>query len=328
MFVRKLMIILCLPTILISKQLLNRPERANLNAYPVDKDLSTLRIITYNIRWNPKLDQVHKNSWDIRKPKIVKLLTYYKPDIIGLQEIHDYYMPDLANLLPNYESIYFDILIEHDHVSYKGHALLYNIQRFILLEKNYFFLSPEPYKESTIPAWNCKSVRFTIKARLFDTYTNQEFIVFVTHFDSFQPQARFYSAQLLAQQAALLQLPLIVLGDLNLYDETGQEAYEQLFTNDQLKDIRDLTEEKNHFGPDGTWIGWPYDPATVKPGTVGKRLDHILVKNFKVCKEGVLNDKITHDGKLLFQAMDKDHTMNIHTLHPSDHLPVIADITL
>ena len=154
---------------------------------------------------------------------------------------------------------------------------------------------------------------------------NKKCVIFCTHFDSAGPESRVKGAQLLMQQQKQIapDLPVIIAGDFNLMIthptltdiiKKTEDTYELLTKNATLFDIRDFT-GCSHYGPDGTWIGWPYDKHAAPLGTVGERLDHMFVRKCHVLREGVLNIKVNR---------------SLHSLavYPSDHLPIIADITL
>ena len=41
--------------------------------------------MTFNIRLDASVD--NENRWDCRKAEVAKMLTYYQPDLLGLQEV-------------------------------------------------------------------------------------------------------------------------------------------------------------------------------------------------------------------------------------------------
>lgn len=296
----------------------NRPEVANGMLYPLEKEQHDIRVISYNIRGENKTDRAMGNGWPIRKHKIKKLCDYYKPDIVGFQEVSSSYMVDLKNMFPDYTVIAFD-LNEID----KDAALLLRSDRFKCLDIDYFWLAEDPIKKHS-PSWDSRATRIVVYAKVQDVCTHKEFYVFCTHFDSSGVQARFESARLLRKQQKIIakDSPVIILGDFNLHpDKNAEEIYREFIWNNELHDVRDLG-RGHHYGPDGSWIGWAYDSAAVAPGKVGARIDHIFVRNFAVLKEGVLNIKIDEDQNIIDQFNKKYSMIG----YPSDHLPVIADI--
>ena len=80
-----------------------------------------------------------------------------------------------------------------------------------------------------------------------------------------------------------------------------------------------------HYGPDGTWIGWPYDKYAMPLGTIGERLDHVFVSQCAVRREGVLNLKVDNDyNNFVTSSCIGYDSVAYH----SDRLPIIADIII
>lgn len=290
---------------------------SNLLSFTTEKKSHSIRVVSYNIRGESQLDRQNGNSWEHRKYQIQCLLNFYSPDIIGLQEVSISYIPDLEQLFPNYSIISFD-MTQKD----KDAVLLIKNDRFDVKKINYFWLAQDPTNEQSL-AWNSKATRIVVYAKVFDRQSKNECYVLCTHFDGYATEARFESAKLLSKQQKIIRenLPVIVLGDFNLFtDEDGETIYTELVRDDELVDVRDLA-PRQHFGPDGTWIGWSYDAAAVPPGSIGNRLDQIFVHGFDVLKEGVLDIKIATNERLI-----EPGKLDLNVSYPSDHLPVIADI--
>ena len=62
-----------------------------------------LKVMTYNIRL--ALDSDKENSWENRKTDALKLLNYYHPDVLGVQEAVPEQMSDLKNGLTGYDFV-------------------------------------------------------------------------------------------------------------------------------------------------------------------------------------------------------------------------------
>ncbi len=296
----------------------NRPYSANENIFSYTKETeSVIRVFSYNIRGDTPIDRECENSWDVRKYKIKSLINYYQTDILGIQEVSAHYIEDLQELFPEYSIIAFDI-----YNGYKDVALLFRTDRFSAEDSpQYFWLSEEP--SAPRPAWDARAPRIALYQKLYDKITDKKFFIFCTHFDSTGTQARIKSAALLAERQAILaqEIPVLILGDFNLISaRQGEEVYQKLFSLHDLFDIRDCSVH-GHYGPDGTWIGWSYDSVAASPGTVGDRLDQMLVRNCTVIGEGVLNAKI--DNGVLITPENPDYKL---LPYPSDHLPIVADI--
>jgi endonuclease/exonuclease/phosphatase family metal-dependent hydrolase len=308
----------------------NRPERGNERSFPIAKNLpNTVRMVTYNIRGESALDCQHGNAWESRKNKISYLLKRYQPDLIGLQGVRTRYMTDIQTLFSEYICIAFDV-----NENNKDVVLLVHASRFSIENNRYFWLSEDPFSTSIPeqPAWGGQSPRIVISVTLRDHYnSNNRLVVMCTHFDSAGMESRIKSAEVLMKQVAHIDasVPLVIAGDFNFIlttptiSEKSQQAY-ALITDAGLYDIRDSSSD-NHYGPDGTWIGWPYDKYAAPHGAIGERLDTIFVRHCVVMQEGVLNLKVNSS---MNDCIESSHGDFIENGYPSDHLPVIADLLL
>lgn len=302
----------------------NRPECSNNSVFPQKKTSpDVVRVLSYNIRGDSAIDKQHNNAWEMRKDKIVYLVQHYQPEIIGLQGVNKRYMSDLKQFFKNYSCI----AIETDKENYDA-VLFIHGDRFTVQKKQFFYLSEEKHMQQQAPL--SKSPRVAVYATIFDHTTDKTCVACCTHFESKGMESRIDGAHMLTQELAkiTIDMPLILVGDFNffvgmpVYAEKSQKAYTLITQNLLLHDVRDLS-RGCHYGPDGTWIGWPYDKYTVSLGTVGERLDGIFVRKCNVIQEGVLNLKVKN-GTLVKPAQ-KEFTA---LLYPSDHLPIIADILM
>jgi endonuclease/exonuclease/phosphatase family metal-dependent hydrolase len=308
----------------------NRPKTSNQFIFSVQKDTANIiRIISYNIRSETVDDCKHGNLWNIRKHKIYSLLHAYQPDIIGLQEVRASYIHDLQAFFPEYNLIAFDIDMQH----HKDVAILIRTSRFTIKAQDYFWLSDKPFeRDIPLPIMDAKHPRIVTYVILLDHQTGKEVSFFSTHFDSTGTNSRLTAAQLLADQQQLIapEVPVIIAGDLNLIVSSAvpvgksEETYAVFTCTPGLSDVRDAA-QGNHYGPDGTWIGWPYDKYSVPFGTVGERLDHMFVRKCSVVREGVLDLKVDNQNNIVPMLFCKSYN---NIAYPSDHLPIIADVTL
>lgn len=303
----------------------NRPELANMLAYPQEKQNDSLRVISYNLRWDMDIDKQHNNGWDVRKYKVKMLIDYYQPDVLAMQEVEDFFIDDLLAFFPNLGVVMVDQIIYPHRPSLKDPAIAYNKQKFEIVASGYFWLSlnlTDPY-----PAWDNVIPLPVIWVELVDKKTKKKFKLFTTHFDIHGDQSRLEGARMLTAIAQDCVGSVIIAGDFNLFSHrNGQEGYLQFLQSGIFTDVRDSAVA--HYGPDGTWIGWPYDSYSVSAGRNNDRLDHIFTKEVGVIAQGVLGDKVDAAGTIAFQSCTKSEYANTALLYPSDHLPVIADITI
>ena len=73
------------------------------NGFSKSKKAIPVNVISYNIRMNTEDDGV--NAWPLRKHEVIGLLSFYKPDIFGIQEGLPEQVSDLKAGLPDFETV-------------------------------------------------------------------------------------------------------------------------------------------------------------------------------------------------------------------------------
>ena len=175
-------------------------------------DASALEIkgMTYNIRYGTADDG--ENSWTQRKALLIQQVKETGPDTLGLQEALRFQINDIRAALPQYEEV--GIGREGGE---KGEysCILYNKERFKLVESGTFWLSETP--EQCSESWESACVRICTWALLADLKTGARFYHFNTHLDHRSAEARLKGVQLIAQRIAARKegLPFILTGDFN-----------------------------------------------------------------------------------------------------------------
>lgn len=257
----------------------------------------SLKIMTYNIRLDVASDG--ENSWPNRKEYWTSQMSFYEPDIFGIQEALPHQVTDIAGLLPKYNYVG----IGRDGIG-KGESsnIFFKKDQFKVIEENTFWLSETPDKISK--GWDAALNRVCTYALLKDSKTKQTFWVFNTHLDHIGELARTNSIQLILSKIKELNAknyPVFFMGDFN--SEPNEDRI--ILLNTQMDDSRKVSAEKP-FGPSGTFNAFKHNEA------VTKQIDYIfLSKNspYKVKKYAVLSDS-------------KD------LRYPSDHLPVYIEVSL
>ena len=256
-----------------------------------------LRLMTYNIRLDIASDG--ENAWPNRKDYWASQVTFYEPDIFGIQEALPHQVTDIGTMLPNYSHIG----IGRDGIG-KGESsnIFYKKDRFKVLQENTFWLSETPDKISK--GWDAALNRVCTYALFKDRKTKQTFWVFNTHLDHMGELARTNSILLILSKIRELNpknYPVFLMGDFN--SEPNEERIINL--KKEMLDSQDITQEKP-FGPSGTFNGFKHNEA------VTKRIDYIFLSKdnpFKVAKYAILSD--SKDLK-----------------YPSDHLPVYIELKI
>ena len=232
--------------------------------------------MTYNIRYANPGDGV--NYWENRRAELANQIAFYEPDVFGIQEG----LPEQVEYLDKQLDAYSWYGVGRDDGKSKGEfsAVYYKKDKFSVLKKETFWLSPTPEKPSK--GWDaalpriCTAVLFQVKG------SDQKFWVFNTHFDHRGDEARLQAVDVILNSLKELNKaghPAIVMGDLNLTPDTP--PIKKLFG--ALNDTRAVSDLV--FGPEGTWSSFDVQKE------LDRRIDYIVVSDqVKVSKYAVLTD--------------------------------------
>jgi len=254
-------------------------------------------IATYNLRF---ASSEAPNAWPDRRPVVKALLDRYRPDLIGTQEGLYQQLKDIAADQPDYDWIG----LGRDGGS-RGEfmAIFYRRDRFEPLEYDHFWLSdtPEVIASST---WGNNVRRMVTWARFRDRVTGREFYFWNTHLDHEVQEAREKAAELIRQRIGKLpaDLPLFLAGDFNSI-AMANRAYDILTKEAGLTDTWFAAKERRNEDAN-SFTG--FGPLRRE----GERIDWILAR-------GAIDVRASE--VVTFRQGDQ---------WPSDHLPVVAWVTL
>ena len=265
-----------------------------VQAAPTRAD-TTLRVMTFNIRYNNPGDGAH--AWPHRKERVASVIRFHQADFVGMQEALQGQIDDLEGLLPGYAWIG----VGRDDGAAAGEfsPLFYRRARFELLEQATFWLSETPEVPGS-QSWDAALPRIVTWGRFRDREAGTTFFVFNTHFDHRGQQAREESARLLAEKIRTIagNTPVLVTGDFNA--EPTTPVFRTMVAD--LADARAQSALPPH-GPDGTLWGF-----TVEVDEPERRIDYIFVSpSVRVRRYAALTDH-----------------WNGH--FPSDHIPILAEV--
>lgn len=255
----------------------------------------SLSAMTYNIRYATTNDG--ENQWEKRKDFLTDQISFYAPDVFGIQEGLQHQVGFIDEKLQNYAFVG----VGRDDGDKKGEycAIFYNKEKLDLLGQSTFWLSTSPEKVSV--GWDAAMERICSYGFFMEKETGAMFWVFNTHFDHIGELAREKSSELIVQKIREINkdnLPVILMGDFNLNDQS--KAIEYLSSS--LNDSRNIS-LNSPFGPFGTFTGFEFHEP------VKDRIDYIFCskENIQVEKYAVLTD--SKDSK-----------------YPSDHFPVYVEV--
>ena len=207
-------------------------------------------------------------------------------------------LDDIIKALPEYT--YYGLGRDDGKDKGEFSAVFFLKEKFRLLDKADFWLSQTPATPSM--GWDavcCK--RICSWVHLEQLATGKKFYFFNAHFDHQGIQARKESSKLVLQKIKEIagSSPVIFTGDLN--GDHNSEWYQTISKSDILRDS--YKEVKHPYVLNGSYNAFG---ASLQHKNI---IDHIFVtKDFKVSRWGVLTD--TYHGKF-----------------PSDHFPVLAEIS-
>lgn len=260
--------------------------------------VSTLKVMSYNIRCGLCEAQGTPQYWPERKFLLAHLIQTQQPDLIGLQEAELFQVADLVAMLPQYQ--WFGEGRDDGKTKGESTAVLYRKDTLQLLTAKTLWLSETPQQVSR--GWDAQLNRTFTKTQLKHLPSGQNLYFINTHFDHQGAQAQLQSALLLRREVA--QLPVaakvVLSGDLNVPpDSAPYQALSQALRDSAL--FAKETVSKNS----STFNGFGRDPTKPMP-----TIDFIFVsKNLSVQHYQVDNRR--YNG-----------------LYPSDHEAVIAVIEL
>ncbi|GAB2787227.1 endonuclease/exonuclease/phosphatase family protein [Rhabdobacter roseus] len=256
---------------------------------------ATINVATYNLRYNTASDGV--NAWPNRKENVKALVQYHEFDLFGTQEALRGQLDDVAELK---EFAFLGKGRDDGQQGGEHSAIFYRKDRFKVLESGDFWLSETP----DVPGkgWDATCCnRICSWAKFQDLNTKKQFYFFSVHFDHQGVKARQESGKLMVKkiQEIAKSTPAICVGDFNSTPDTEQIKHMQTL----LSDAHQVTKVPP-YGPEGTFNAFKWDAP------LRDRIDYIFVSpKIQVLKYGVLTDA-------------KEQRF------PSDHLPVVAKITL
>jgi endonuclease/exonuclease/phosphatase family metal-dependent hydrolase len=258
------------------------------------KEVMSFNLMTYNIRMNTPDDGI--NAWPLRKDKVIGLLKFHQADLFGVQEALPEQVQDLVAGFPDFDHVGVG---RDDGISKGEHmCIFYRKARFEKLADGNFWLSQTPDKPGL--GWDAACNRTCTWIKLKDRMTGKTFFHFNTHLDHRGDTARLEGSKLILQKIAEINrqyLPVLLTGDFN---STKSGAPIQTILQ-VLADSREKSMAKP-YGPEGTSGGFD---VKLMP----RIIDYIFINDkVKILRYGILTD-------------------SWGLFYPSDHLPVLVEVT-
>ena len=252
---------------------------------------SSMKIISYNIRYTGEPAKDGQNHWDYRRAASINMVREEQPTVMGVQEALAPQLQFLDENLPEYDYVGVG---RDDGVSAGEHmAIFYLKERVALEDWGTFWLSATPAEVSM--GWDAVCHRTCTWALMRDKASGKPFAVLNTHLDHRGVEARQKSVLLLVQKLEELitePMPIFLTGDFN--STTDNEIFLPLKA--VMQDAREVAAQGDRRG---TFNGW---------GKSSSVIDHIFFRAAEVDSFSVLCDK------------------NYGAPYISDHYPVAAEV--
>ena len=175
--------------------------------------MTSVKILSCNVRRNMPEDEESGNGWDARRDLCAEIIRAQRADVVCLQESVNPQWKDLSNRLPGFSSFG---LANPDKVFNPTNAILFERARLDMVSAGGFWLSETPHVAGS-KSWDSARPRFVNWACLRELNSGVEFRVWNGHLDHIGQVARENQARLIVQAGEVFgkDLPQLLTGDFN-----------------------------------------------------------------------------------------------------------------
>lgn len=172
-----------------------------------------LHLMTWNVRRPvPHLRRTHPDRWELRAPRVQRLLRDERPSVLALQEV----LPSTAPLLRAALGDGYRLLGRGRGARGNGEAcpLLVDTRRLEVTDWRQLALSSRPDRPGSRRLGEM-APRVVVVAELRDRDTGGDLVVLGTHLDPLSGRSRLHAARQLRRLVAESGRPAVVMGDFN-----------------------------------------------------------------------------------------------------------------
>jgi len=259
--------------------------------------MTQLRVMSFNIR-NSRSDKGTIYSWNSRREKVIHNIQYYKPDIIGFQEVFEEQLEYLAEQLSpeySYQGVGRDDGVSEGEfcpIFYRGHACN---------QSGTFWYSDTP--EECSNTWQMYLTRICTWINFKDSIA-----FYNTHLDDRDSNARGRSFKLLLQQMNknTPNIDIVLVGDLNCnHNSREMKVLKERLSNSYWKKNKSLTNRSISYH-----------------GFTGKKRSFVAFNGSRIIDHIMVSKKIDIISSQLMYHNVGGHLES----YPSDHWPIVADL--
>ena len=255
---------------------------------------STFTIMSFNLRCSTSNDG--KNSWPYRKEYLVEVINKYSPNLLGTQEC---ILDQAEYISANIKGYFFYGVGRDKDGTGEMSGLYYNNKLFSAIKTGTFWLSETPDIPGSKP-YDIENVRIASWMKIHHLPSGNFFYWYNTHLDHTSENARILGAKVILETINKNDdLPIIISGDFNTVENSKTW---NIFYKAGFKDSAHITEKST--GPEYTFHNFVGPNVKIR-----ERIDWILTRGFS---------KVNYLETITDNQNDK---------YPSDHLPIITEVT-
>ena len=264
-----------------------------------------LRVMTFNVRGSYHRDG--ENAWGRRAALNVRTILRQGPDLIGFQEFQDGNARFYARELTGYEHVPghpYENRLPHAY-----NAIYWNPARLKMLDAGGFWLSETPGRFSG--SWETRQIRSANWVRFRPVSGGPEFLHLNTHLDHISDRARVEGSKLILEWLDGPEaggVPVLLTGDFN--SEPSSNA-RRVFAEAGFVDAHAVS----GHGPFNTFHAFRGESFRGRDPKRENRIDWVLLR------DGSRGERWAVEGYSIVCEAEPP-------LYPSDHYPVISDLTL
>jgi len=295
----------------------------------IDFFVNSLKFMTYNVDQAVREEKFENTKWINRMNRVKSLINEVDADIVCLQEMRKLpNSPSVNSWLGGFDKYYFEIGFRNASTLSFGQAILYKPDRFYAARTIKRWLSDTPAKISdTWAADSSKGFGYLVLLTQFLPVVNekvvqnaQAFWIVNVHF-GLDEEIKTKSCHKLIEivKDVCKDETVIISGDFNFFPDKDGDKQRAILA----EHFTDIGKDAKTLGGkqiEGTFIGYEHDEFKSDLTNMKSRLDHIF--GSKRILE--LSDPVLYTKTMLEQEPEELTTRD----YPSDHLPIVANLTL
>lgn len=288
----------------------------------------SFKVLQYNVDQAMREEKVPSTKWNVRYPRIQKLINEVGADIVCLQEMRK--LPDTISVnrfLASFDQYSYEIGYRNSNTLSFGQATLYKPEKFYPLQTVKKWLSDTPDMVSdtwAVKAGGTTGFGYLVLCTQFVHVEEGKIIsnlppfwVFNVHFgleEELKTKSCYKLLDIVKNVAK--DQEFLVCGDFNFFPDRDGDKQRAILTT-EFKDLGKGA--KTLLGKEckGTFIGYDHDEFKADLKNMVSRLDHIFSSS------GVLGENAVLYTKTMLEVEPPELTTRDT---PSDHLPLFITI--